>query len=182
MGRSALAVLLAAAIALWAVSGLAADGRAAAATLTGEVVAVLDGDTITVLDAERTQHRVRLAGIDSPETGQPYGHRARQALAQAVFRRQVVVGWSKRDRYGRIVGKVLQGGRDVCLAQVTEGFAWHYEQYARDQPPADRDSYRQAQVAARAASRGLWQDPAPVAPWDYRRARADSRARAAPAR
>jgi endonuclease YncB( thermonuclease family) len=74
--------------------------------LTGEVVALSDGDTITVLDSSNVQHKVRLAGIDAPESKQAFGTVSRQHLAALVFRKQVTVEWFKRDRYGRIVGKV----------------------------------------------------------------------------
>src|SRR5262245_12419994 len=78
---------------------------ATADTLTGRVVAVADGDTITVLDASHVQHKIRLAGIDSPEKAQPFGQRSKQNLSALVYRKDVTVEWSKRDRYGRIVGK-----------------------------------------------------------------------------
>ena len=58
---------------------------ASAATLTGRVVGVHDGDTITVLDADNTQYKIRLAGIDAPEHGQPYGANAKKALSDLVF-------------------------------------------------------------------------------------------------
>ena len=91
------------------------------AELDGRVVRIVDGDTLAVLDASNTQHKVRLAGIDCPEKGQPFGQRAKQALSDYVFSRQVTVEWSKLDRYGRTVGKVLDGRQDVNLALVSDG-------------------------------------------------------------
>lgn len=142
---------------------------ASAIQLQGEVVGLSDGDTVTVLDAKLTQHKVRLAGIDAPERNQPFGNRSRQNLADLVFRKQVVVEWSKHDRYGRIVGKVLVAGRDASLAQVASGLAWHYKAYQREQSEADQIAYSAAEDAARSKSIGLWQDPKPIAPWDFRK-------------
>lgn len=145
------------------------SGQASSDTLTGEVVALSDGDTITVLDGAKTQHRVRLAGIDAPEKRQPFGDRSRQNLAAIVFRRQVAVDWRKADRYGRIVGRVTVGQVDAGLEQVRAGMAWHYKAYAREQSVDDRAEYAAAEEAARASRIGLWRDADAVPPWDYRR-------------
>ena len=137
-----------------------------AADLRGRVVAVSDGDTVTVLDAERHQHKVRLAGIYAPEKAQAFGQASKISLSDQIFGREVAVTWDKRDRYGRIIGKISVDHLDVCLEQVRRGMAWHYKQYARDQAPDDRVTYAEAEVAARAARAGLWRDVAPVAPWE----------------
>ena len=140
-----------------------------AETMSGEVVGLADGDTVTVLDASKVQHRIRLAGIDAPEKKQAFGERSRQSLSDLVFRKQVTVEYTKTDRYGRIVGKVVANGRDVSLAQVQRGLAWHYKAYERDQTLADRTQYSQAESSAREAHVGLWRDQRPTAPWDYRK-------------
>lgn len=150
---------------------LSAPASAWAETLQGLVVAVLDGDTLIVLDSNNTQHRVRLAGIDAPEKGQPFGHRSTEGLSDLAYKRQASVEWHKHDRYGRVIGKVLVNGHDVNLAQVATGFAWHYVDYAKEQTPADRQLYSGSEAQARELRRGLWQEPTPVAPWDYRRAK-----------
>jgi len=141
---------------------------AAAAVLHGRVVAVADGDTITVLTAARRRERVRLAGIDAPESKQAFGAAAKRGLAALVFGAEVRVEYAKRDRYGRIVGRVLRDGRDAGLAQIEAGLAWHYARYAAEQAPAARAAYAQAERAARAERRGLWTDAAPRAPWEWR--------------
>ena len=137
-----------------------------AVELRGKVVGVSDGDTVTILDAERRQYKVRLAGIDAPEKAQPFGQASKISLSDQIFGREVAVTWDKRDRYGRIIGKILVDHRDVCLEQIRHGMAWHYKQYAREQAPDDRGAYAEAEVAARAARAGLWRDVAPVAPWE----------------
>lgn len=139
-----------------------------AATIAGRVVGVSDGDTITVLDADKTQHKIRLAGIDAPEKKQPFGQRSKESLSELVFSKNVTVETDKRDRYGREVGKVLVDGLDANLEQVQRGFAWHYKAYEREQSAIDRQVYADAENEARAVRRGLWADVAPVPPWDFR--------------
>ncbi len=137
--------------------------------LSGRVVGVADGDTVTVLDASRQQHKIRLMGIDAPEKKMPYGNRSKQSLSDMVFDRQVQVEYSKKDRYGRTVGKIIVGGVDANLAQIKAGMAWHYKQYQRDQSVADRAAYAQAEEEARTSMRGLWKDTDPMPPWDWRK-------------
>lgn len=142
---------------------------AIANVIQGRVVGVADGDTITVLDSSNRQHRIRLAGIDAPEKAQAFGQRSKQSLSSMVYGKQVSVDWDKRDRYDRIIGRVSAQAGDVNLAQVRAGLAWHYKHYAGDQPAADRVSYARAESTARMEGRGLWADPSPVPPWEWRR-------------
>ncbi len=100
--------------------------QAAGGVYEGRVVKVTDGDTIETLDSARHRERVRLSGIDAPERTQAYGTKAKQRLTDLVRGRRVTVDWDKRDRYGRILGKVTVEGRDVGLAMVREGYAWWY--------------------------------------------------------
>lgn len=142
---------------------------ALSAELMGRVVGVADGDTITVLDQADQSYKVRLAGIDAPEKKQPFGQRSKQALSETVFDRQVTVDWSKRDKYGRLVGKViLSDGSDTNLRQIERGLAWHYKAYASEQSPSDRDMYALAEQRAQRAQVGLWAEPHPVPPWEFR--------------
>jgi endonuclease YncB( thermonuclease family) len=139
-----------------------------ATTFVGTVVGVQDGDTIEVLDSSKHPHRIRLAGIDAPEKAQPFGQRSKQNLSGLVFGKRVEVDGEKTDKYGRTVGKVLMNGIDANLAQVGGGFAWHYTQYASEQTASDHALYAAAEDVARGAHLGLWRDPKPMAPWDWR--------------
>jgi endonuclease YncB( thermonuclease family) len=139
------------------------------ARLEGVVVAVHDGDTITVLDRQDRQHRIRIAGIDAPEMGQPYGRAAKNALARRIHERWVRVEVVKLDHYGRLVGKVTETGRDVGRDQVTAGMAWWLRVFADEQSPEDRRLYAEAQASAEDRRRGLWRDPSPISPWLWRR-------------
>ena len=140
-----------------------------AETITGLVVGVADGDTITVLDADKVQHKIRLAGIDAPEKKQAFGNRSKESLSALAFDKTVAVETTKRDKYGRQIGKVLVDGRDVYLVQVERGMAWFYRQYQREHSPNDQRLYEAAEDAARAGKRGLWRDADPVPPWEFRR-------------
>ena len=133
----------------------AASTLSHAATITGTVVSVADGDTVTVLDATKTQHKIRLTGIDAPEKAQPFGRRSKSSLSDMVYLKQVTVETDKKDRYGRNLGKVLIDGKDANLMQIERGFAWHYKAYERDQSSVDRKAYADAENAARASRTGL---------------------------
>ncbi len=104
-------------------------------SLTGKVVKITDGDTLYVLDANYKDHKIRLAGIDAPERRQAYGLASRKHLASIVAGKQVTVEYQKRDRYGRILGKVWVNGVDACLEQVKAGFAWHYQEVSTRTKP-----------------------------------------------
>jgi len=140
----------------------------------GRVVSVHDGDTLTVLDAQNTRHRVRLAGIDAPETGQPFGNAAKQSLARLAAGQWVDARCRKRDRYGREVCSVFLGAQDIGLEQVRSGLAWWYREYAREQAPEDRATYAAAEIDAKEARRGLWREVHPTPPWSWRKQHARS--------
>ena len=144
-------------------------GNLNASTLQGKVVHIADGDTITVLDANNTQHKIRLQGIDAPEKAQAFGQKSKQSLHQLIHSKQVRVEYQKKDKYGRTVGKVVLNGLDVCLEQIKLGMAWHYKQYESEQTKEDRDIYAQAELSARANAIGLWKDKQPTPPWEFRR-------------
>jgi endonuclease YncB( thermonuclease family) len=152
----------------WVLALLLLTFQAHADTLLGKVIGVADGDTITVLDADKVQHKIRLAGIDAPEKKQAFGNRSKESLSELTYDKTVNVETDKRDKYGRQVGKVLVNGQDVNLVQVERGMAWWYRAYAREQSSSDRRLYEAAEDAAKADKRGLWRDAEPVPPWEFR--------------
>ena len=139
------------------------------ADFTGKVVKIADGDTVTVLDRNRVQHRIRLTGIDAPERKQAFGSRSKQSLSKLVFSKTVIVRTNRRDRYGRVLGKLLINGMDVNKEQIRRGMAWHA--YLRDQTAVDRVTYAEIEKNARKEQRGLWVDPSPLPPWKWRKLR-----------
>ena len=135
------------------------------ASLTGRVVGVIDGDTVVVLTTSERTVRVRLAGIDAPEKGQPFGQRARQFLASRVAGRVVEVAGDSRDRYDRILGTLWADGSDINAELVCGGLAWAY----RVRDVALNPAYLQCENVAREEKKGLWQAPSPVPPWQWRK-------------
>lgn len=102
---------------------------AVAADYTGRVVGVSDGDTLTLLTADKQQVKVRLGEIDTPESRQPYGERAKQVLSALAFGKEARVVVQDTDKYGRTVGRVYVGTVDVNAEMVKQGAAWVYRQY-----------------------------------------------------
>lgn len=154
---------------LLVVAALLTSSFVSAETIQGKVIRVADGDTITILDQTITQHKIRLAGIDAPEKGMPFGQKSKEHLSDLVAGKQVQVETNKVDRYGRNVGKVIVDGLDANLSQIDAGFAWHYKAYEREQSVVDRLAYDKAEKRAREAKKGLWLDGEPVPPWEWRR-------------
>lgn len=133
------------------------------ADFEGKVVGVIDGDTIEVMN-EGKAVRIRLNGIDCPEKSQAFGTRAKQYASELLFQKQVRVEAKGQDRYGRTIADIyLPDGTWVNKKLVEVGLAWHYKQYSTNQELAN------AEVAARDNKIGLWSDPAPIAPWLFRK-------------
>lgn len=137
----------------------------ARADFPAKVVVASDGDTLTVLTAEKRQVKVRLHGIDAPETGQDFGARAKQVASELAFGEAVTIREVDTDRYGRAVAEVtLPDGRSLNRELVRRGMAWWYREYA----PGDRELGR-LEAEARAARRGLWAQASPTPPWAWRK-------------
>ena len=140
----------------------------------GLVVGISDGDTLKVRcpDVQAEPIKVRLAEIDAPEKGQPFGSNARQALADLVFQKAVEVHQIDTDRYGRVVARLTTKKHpDVNFEMVKQGYAWCYPKFLKR-----AEECRSAEADARSQRRGLWADnSAPVAPWEWRKALADAR-------
>ena len=162
---------------------LAMVSSLSAGTIIGKVVKVADGDTLTIVDSKGFKYRIRLAGIDAPEQDQPYGKKSTKNLRWLIFNKEVTAKYSKHDRYGRIVGKVLVGPKgntrclpiecvrilDVGLEQIKAGMAWHYKRYQSEQSKEDRKTYSSAERVAKKKQVGLWGDKNPIQPWKWRR-------------
>ena len=118
------------------------------------VVGVSDGDTLTCLLPTKKQLKVRLQEIDAPEKGQPFGKKAKQYLSQLVFKQNVTLSVSGYDRYQRILATVYLQEQNINLEMVKNGMAW---------------VYFQAQDFAKQQKIGLWRDPNPIAPYEWRK-------------
>ena len=135
------------------------------ADLTGRVVGISDGDTFTVLTADKQQIKIRLAEIDAPESGQPYGNKSKQVLSGLIFGKDVRVVVQTTDRYGRTVGRPYVGDLDVCAEMVRIGAAWAYREYLIDR------SLLTLEADAKADKKGLWglSEAQNMPPWEWRR-------------
>lgn len=171
--RRALAAALALAALLPLGTAPAAQAPAGPRTIAveGRVARVLDGDSLLVVVAGNGTRGVRVAGIDAPEKGQPHADAARRALLGQLHERTVRVDVVKTDAFGRLVGRVFVDDRDVGLAQLRAGLAWHFTRYDADLAPAVRRRYARAERQAKLRGIGLWRDAAPVPPWEHRAAR-----------
>ena len=147
--------------------------------IEGMVTKVSDGDTIQVTDSLGTKVKVRMYGVDAPETeksnkktgkvskpGQPYGEEAFHALQQKVKRQKVRLDVMDIDRYGRTVSVVWIGTRNVNQEMVAEGWAWAYRAYL---DRARASEYITAEEQARKAGKGLWRQNNPQPPWEFRK-------------
>lgn len=127
-----------------------------------KVIGVSDGDTIIALDRSNNQIKVRLEGIDCPEKGQDFGERAKQATVQLCFGKEVTIQKTGLDQYGRMLAYVFVD--DLCVNKqlISLGMAWHFKKYNMDQELA------RLELKAREKKIGLWSQPNPIAPWDWR--------------
>ncbi len=130
----------------------------------GTVVRIVDGDTLVLL-VDQQQLKIRLADIDTPERKQPFGTKAKQALSDLAFGKQARVVEVTVDRYGRIVGRVYVDGIDVNRELVAQGYAWVYRKYSNDA------ELLRLEAEAKQMGLGLWADPDPMPPWEWRRGR-----------
>lgn len=139
------------------------------AMIAAKSVRVIDGDTVEVIPLSGQSERIRLLGIDAPESKQDYGKQSTQTLQQCVNDAKVTIEWTEKDRYGRLLGKVIADDKDCNLNQIRQGAAWHYKYYQQGQLEYDRLAYANAEVLARDQQRGLWATNQQIAPWDFRR-------------
>ena len=142
----------------------------------GRCVGVHDGDTIQVFAPGRPLLRIRLAFCDAPEMGQAFGYRAKQAMSELVFGKEVELRPHTIDRYGCTVAMVFVESRDVGLELIKEGLAWAYDHYLPEASPEIQTQYPAAETAARVSRLGLWVDSNPLPPWEYRKAKREQQA------
>lgn len=135
------------------------------------VIAINDGDTLKArcgAPGAYQQITVRLAEIDAPEKGQPFGNRSKEALSALCFGVEATISPITRDRYGRTVARVQCSGKDASSEMLRHGMAWRFVRYSIDpamQPIED---------GARASRSGLWSEEAPTPPWEWRKAQSGS--------
>ena len=131
---------------------------------TVKVVSISDGDTFTAINTDNLQLKIRLYGIDAPEKKQAYGNKSKEFLSSLILGRSISIDVQSKDGYGRYLAYAYSPeGKDVSLLMIHEGMAWHFSKYDNN------EVYEAAQAVAQKAKRGLWKDPSPIAPWEFRK-------------
>jgi endonuclease YncB( thermonuclease family) len=120
--------------------------------ITARLIGITDGDTVKALAAGNQLLRIRLSWIDAPEKGQPFGQRAKQAMSELVFGREVELRPHSVDRYRRLVAQVLVDDQDAGLELLKQGLCWINERYVSEAPPEIEASYWAAHCAAAPSS------------------------------
>lgn len=131
------------------------------------IVGVSDGDTLTARCGQPgayEQVKIRLGGIDAPESRQPFGQRSKQSLSDLCFQVQAEITPKSKDRYGRAIADVRCGGLDAAQHQVATGMAWFYVRYGKSY-----EHLQSIEDSARLSKLGVWSDPNPVPPWEWRK-------------
>ena len=141
-----------------------------AEAITGKVISIADGDTVTIINNSQ-QTKIRLAEIDTPEKNQPYGKKAKQALSDFIFNREVEVEVVTIDRYGRTVGKIFLDNQNINREMVKAGHAWVYVKYAKDK------TLFVLEKNAKENQLGLWALPEGerIPPWQWRKNKRQSK-------
>lgn len=145
------------------------------ATLSNlKVISIADGDTFTVLLPDKRKMKIRIYGIDAPESKQAFGQVSKDALAEMIAKRNVNLWVYSQDHYGRYLCSVfctIDGKyTDAGLTLIKKGLAWHYSYFdRRDKKITKR--YSDAQKEAKSQNIGLWSDPHPVEPHIFRKSR-----------
>lgn len=151
----------------WLLVFLISPCMAFAESVRGVVIDVIDGDTVTLLEKtpERMRtHRIQLEGIDALERGQNGYESAKEYLEKLVWGETVTVRYTGNDRYGRILGEVWHGNLFVNEEMVKEGWAWIYEKSSASRKLISLET------DARKAQKGIWSEPNPISPREWRAA------------
>ena len=134
-----------------------------AAELNGKVIHISDGDTIHVLTNDKKKYKIRLNGIDAPESSQDYGNKSKENLKRYIYNKDVTVIYKSKDKYNRLLGTVYLNKQDINLQQIKDGYAWVYKKYNND------SNYLIAEKHARSSKKGLWAGINPLEPWVFRK-------------
>ena len=134
---------------------------------TGKVIAIKDGDTVVVLLEGNIQKTLRLADVDCPESGQPFGKNAKQFTSSEVFGKIVSFVETDTDRYRRTIAKIFYDEKYLSKEIIKAGFGWWYFYFSKDK------NLGKLQHDAKAHKLGLWSDPNAIYPWEYRKLKRD---------
>ena len=126
------------------------------------VIGIKDGDTILVLDQNNNQTTLRLAEVDCPEKGQPFGKNAKQFTSDLIYGKRIQYYKINSDQYGRIIAKVYYDNKYLSEEIIKSGFGWWYFKYSNNK------KLGLLETKAKMLKRGLWSDHNPISPWTFR--------------
>ena len=128
------------------------------------MVKISDGDTFVGINNDTLQIKFRLLGIDAPEKKQAFSTKSKNHLSSLIYDKVITVKVEKQDKWGRYLAYAYTPDmRDVSLEMLKAGMAWHFVRYS------DSEEYQEAENLARKKKVGLWSEPNPIEPWNYRR-------------
>jgi endonuclease YncB( thermonuclease family) len=130
--------------------------------LSGRVISIADGDTLTILDENKQRVVIRLNAIDAPEKNQAFSNASKKSLSLICFKKAAKVETFGIDKYGRTIGDVTCSDINANQYQVDNGMAWVYRKYSNDH------TLITLEAQAKNIGLGLWDDPNPVPPWEFR--------------
>ncbi|MZG54604.1 MAG: thermonuclease family protein [Nitrospinae bacterium] len=134
-------------------------------TINGEVISIKDGDTFTIKDQRDKLYKVRLADIDAPEIGQPFGRPSKRLLEDLALNKTVRVNYTQVDKYGRLIAEVfLPDGKMLNEESLKAGLAWHYRVKYPHSTFLEKMEYKAWKKKV-----GLWVQNKPIPPWEFRR-------------
>jgi micrococcal nuclease len=139
------------------------------ADVNGVISRVIDADTVVLKSDQGINYKIRLLGIDAPEINQVYGKEATRYLSNKVLGKNLKVLGKNKDRYHRLLGKLILNGNDINLDLVKNGMAWHYKFYKKSQEKKDQLLYSNAEIYAKVNNLGLWAKKMPMPPWQWRK-------------
>ena len=133
------------------------------AQITAKVVGIKDGDTVVILEKNNTQKTLRLAEVDCPESGQPFGKNAKKFTSYKIFGKQIIYQPIQKDRYGRTIAKVyFDNGKYLSEELIKNGLGWWYSKYSKNKNLGNYQSL------AKTKKLGLWSDKNAIAPSEWR--------------
>lgn len=133
-------------------------------TLTGRIIGIKDGDTVVVLDSLKNQTTLRLAEVDCPEKSQPFGTKAKQFTSDQIYRKKIKYVVTDIDRYGRSIAMIYYDDNKYLSAEIIKtGMGWHYKRYSTSKELANFENF------ARLHKLGLWVEPNPIEPSEWRK-------------
>ena len=130
----------------------------------GKVVTIKDGDTVVILLGDNTQKTLRLAEVDCPESGQPFGKNAKEFTSSQIFGKNIEFIETDTDRYGRTIAMIYyDNGKYLSAELIKNGLGWWYYRYSND------ENLGVLENEASNNKIGLWSDPNSIPPWEWRK-------------